>query len=141
MQVKQVYQLDKNNILTGVTEALESPLEPGIFHIPAGCIDTDISPPEVSKGEYVFWKDGGWWTGTYQDPTALPPETVARLWRDSELQRADIMLAKVQDGMPNLGTVTEWRKYRVALRTWPEQEGFPASAPRPIAPDNNQEAQ
>lgn len=56
----------------------------------------------------------------------------ARVWRDGELARADIELNKVQDGMGK-GTVSEWRAYRVALRTWPESQDFPAV--KPTAPD------
>lgn len=56
----------------------------------------------------------------------------ARLWRDGELYRADVELNKVQDGM-GVGTVGQWRAYRVALRTWPETGDFPSV--RPTAPD------
>lgn len=137
MTTKLVYQLNENNILTGVEHADESPLEPGVFLIPAGCVDTDIVPPTaLSPNEFVFWKEGNWWIGHVpEDPNAPSPEDVARAWRNSELQRADIVLLKIQDGMPNLGTVADWRKYRVALRTWPDVEGFPSAESRPTAPD------
>lgn len=136
MTTKLVYQLDENNILTSMSVAEESPLEPGVFMIPAGCVDTDIVPPPTTGNEYVYWKDGNWWLGTYVDPNAPSPEAVAREWRNAELNRADIVLLKIQDGMPNLGTVADWRKYRVALRTWPEAEGFPSVESAPKAPDN-----
>lgn len=55
-------------------------------------------------------------------------------WRDSELARADIELNKVQDGV-GTGTVAEWRKYRIALRDWPESPNFPELGSRPVAPD------
>jgi hypothetical protein len=58
-----------------------------------------------------------------------------RVWRNSELARADIELNKVQDGAP--GTVGEWRSYRNALRGWPEDKNFPDSEQRPTAPDAN----
>ena len=58
-----------------------------------------------------------------------------RHWRDNELNRADIQLNKVQDGMSGLGTVTAWRQYRVDLRNLPEIEGFPETSIRPVAPD------
>lgn len=47
-----------------------------------------------------------------------------RIWRNSELSRADIELLKVQDG-DGTGLVSDWRAYRVALRNYPQQEGFP----------------
>lgn len=67
-------------------------------------------------------------------PTAEQIASVERDWRNGELDRADIELNKVQDGM-GTGTVTAWREYRCALRNWPEHESFPDSAQRPVAPD------
>lgn len=140
MKSKLVYQLDENNILTGVTEAQESPLEPGVFMIPAGCIDTDIPPLSVERtDQYVYWKDGNWWLGTYIDPNAPTPEQLAREWRNAELARADIELYKAQDGDKTVGTIKSWRDYRVALRAWPQTEGFPSMDTRPVAPDFKEE--
>lgn len=65
------------------------------------------------------------------------PEQIAsaeRVWRNAELERVDIELNKVQDGM-GIGTVTAWREYRCTLRNWPEHESFPDSSKRPEAPD------
>lgn len=60
--------------------------------------------------------------------------TAERVWRNTELNRADIELNKTQDGM-GVGTVTAWREYRCALRRWPESQDFPDSTKRPVAPD------
>lgn len=143
MTTKQVYQLNENNVLVGVTTAQESPLEPGVFLIPAGCVDTDLTPISVERADqYVFWKDGNWCIGTYVyvDPNDPPtPEKIARDWRNSELVRADIAVNKVQDGDKTIGTLKSWRDYRVALRAWPEAEGFPAVTSRPVAPDFKEE--
>lgn len=51
-------------------------------------------------------------------------EAAERGWRDLELARADIELLKVQDG-DGTGLASDWRAYRVALRNYPQQEGFP----------------
>lgn len=59
----------------------------------------------------------------------------ARAWRDEELNRADVMFNRVTDGLEGKGTVEDWKAYRNALRNWPEVEGFPASASKPVAPD------
>jgi len=69
---------------------------------------------------------------------ANPPssEYRERQWRDTELERADVELFKVQDGDPKaVGSVSDWRQYRKELRAWPEHEGFPLKANRPKAPD------
>lgn len=59
-----------------------------------------------------------------------------RLWRNSELFRADIELNKVQDSDTNsVGSVTDWRLYRKSLRSWPESPDFPDTTKRPAAPD------
>ena len=63
-----------------------------------------------------------------------------RMWRDSELRRADTELNKVQDADPKaMGSVASWRDYRKALRAWPENKDFPSPALRPKAPDTNKE--
>lgn len=62
-----------------------------------------------------------------------PVTTAARLQRDLELSRADIMLNRVQDGETGLGTQKAWRAYRMALRNWPDTEDFPEVMP--VAPD------
>lgn len=70
----------------------------------------------------------------HRQPTAEQLEFAERAWRDTELDRADIELNKVQDGM-GTGTVSQWREYRCNLRNWPESQDFPDSSKRPVAPD------
>lgn len=51
-----VYQTNYSGLLVGATVADESPLEPGVFAIPAGCVET--APPES-------WQEDQWprWNG------------------------------------------------------------------------------
>ena len=44
MNTKTVYQYDLAGMYVGQTDADESPLEPGVFLIPARC--AEVSPPE-----------------------------------------------------------------------------------------------
>lgn len=44
--VKTVYQLDELGYLVGVTTADESPKQPGIYHVPGGCV---VQKPPVDK--------------------------------------------------------------------------------------------
>ena len=81
----------------------------------------------------------GEWTGNWVDDGIQPltpqqQEFRERIWRNAELGRADIELNKVQDGMGR-GTVSQWREYRCSLRDWPENQDFPDSTKRPVAPD------
>lgn len=56
MNQKSVYQINYSGLFVGETLADESPLEPGIFHIPAGCVE--LAPPEE-------WPEDKWprWNG------------------------------------------------------------------------------
>lgn len=55
---KKVLQLDANNYFIGINWAEESPKEPGVFHIPGGCID--YFEPELQPNERARWNDGSW---------------------------------------------------------------------------------
>lgn len=61
----------------------------------------------------------------YRKPS---PERAARKWRDSELERTDI-IAQTSD-WPNRDA---WLTYRTILRDWPASEDFPDT--RPNDPD------
>ena len=53
---KTVYQTNRAGLLLGPVEADESPLEPGVYLLPAGAVETP--PPDE-------WPDNQWprWTG------------------------------------------------------------------------------
>jgi len=54
--MKQVIQLDTNGYYVGTTFADESPLEPGVYHLPSNCVDTSI--PETQNGKVAKWENG-----------------------------------------------------------------------------------
>lgn len=56
----------------------------------------------------------------------------ARIWRNSELSRADVIINKIED-FEIEGDSKPWRQYRATLRNWPATEDFPAT--KPTAPD------
>lgn len=58
----QVCQLNDDGYFVGTTFADESPLEPGVYHIPANAIQADV--PEQIEGKNIKWVDGSW---TYED--------------------------------------------------------------------------
>lgn len=94
------------------------------------CPESAITVPTAPLFATQLWVNGKW-----SDSTA-EAEFQERLWRDSELDRADIELYKVQDSDPKAkGSVSGWREYRKALRAYPESEGFPNQESRPVAPD------
>lgn len=72
MSVKAVYQTDQSGFFVGVVEADESPLEPGVFLIPAGCVE--MPPPQIPAGMAARWVNGKWVLETIQVAPASPPE-------------------------------------------------------------------
>lgn len=71
MAGKTVYQTDHFGWYTGETIADESPLEPGVFHIPAGCFED--APPE-GPHEDGLWprRVGGKWKMVSRRQAAEP---------------------------------------------------------------------
>lgn len=58
MTTKIVYQYDIAGMFTGETEADESPLEPGVFLIPARCVE--VAPPAYSGDQWPRWNGAQW---------------------------------------------------------------------------------
>lgn len=56
--IKTVYRYDEDNCYIGTDRAFESPLEKGVFHIPANC--TEIEPPEGKEGFKIKWNGEAW---------------------------------------------------------------------------------
>lgn len=87
MTTKTVSQLDAEGFFVGETTAYESPLQPGVFHIPAGAIDR-APPKTIEQGKrYRPWGTG--WRGEAipaQEPEQTLPEPTPE-----ELRRAAIV--------------------------------------------------
>jgi hypothetical protein len=66
--MKQVIQLNEAKYFVGLAFADESPLEEGVFLLPAGCVDAPV--PNIPEGKMAKW-EGEW---VYED---IPePETI-----------------------------------------------------------------
>lgn len=83
MSEKIVSQVDEFGYLVGTTVADESPLEPGVFHIPAGAVD--IEPPSVPKGKRAKLVDGAF---ILEDIPAPPAPTRDQLLKAAQDARA-----------------------------------------------------
>jgi hypothetical protein len=66
--MKQVIQLDAAGYFVGFATADESPLEPGVFLIPGGCIEAPT--PAVPEGQRAKW-NGAW---VFEDIPQPEPE-------------------------------------------------------------------
>lgn len=65
--MKQVPQLNSEGYFVGFSTAFESPLEPGVFLIPAGCLD--VEAPVIKEGMKIKW-DKSW---IYEEIESLLP--------------------------------------------------------------------
>ena len=86
-----------------------------------------IDPANLDYAEYLAWLSRGNQPLPAATPSAEQLASEARTWRDAELQRADVSLNKVLDGV-GTGTEAGWRSYRVELRDWPRTPRWPACA-------------
>lgn len=59
MNQKIVYQTNYSGLYVNETTADESPLEPEVFLIPAGCVE--VAPPEAwLENQWPRWNGAGW---------------------------------------------------------------------------------
>ena len=69
--MKTVVQLNQQGYYTGLSVADESPLEPGIYLMPAGTIDAE--QPVIPENHRARWVDNSW---TFESlPIIVPDET------------------------------------------------------------------
>lgn len=74
---KTAFQYDASGLLLGETIADESPLEPGVYLVPAGCTLT-APPSDVPDGKWPRWNGTGWELVTKPTP-ANDNDPVAKL--------------------------------------------------------------
>jgi hypothetical protein len=78
MKTKTVYQYDPAGMYVGPTEADESPLEPGVWLIPARCVE--VEPPKVTADQWPRWNGAAWQIITMKRPEAAEvADPVAKL--------------------------------------------------------------
>jgi hypothetical protein len=58
MTTKTVYQTNQLGLFTGTAVAEESPLEPGVFLIPGGCVESP--PPTIPENKAACWSNDKW---------------------------------------------------------------------------------
>jgi hypothetical protein len=75
---KTAYQYDHAGLLQGFTEADESPLEPGVYLLPARC--TLVPPPDATEDTWPRWNGSAWQLVTRPAPaTSTESDPVAKL--------------------------------------------------------------
>lgn len=111
MNSKQVSQLDAEGYFSHTTTADESPLEPGVYMIPGGCVDAPA--PEIGQGQRAQWTGASWRIEDIPQPEPEPepeptplPELKAQALKaiDNEHQNALLQLT----GNPTQAEQTTW---------------------------------
>jgi hypothetical protein len=122
----------KTGIYLGSSEADESPLEPGVFLLPA--FATFQAPPNAVEGKDIFWNGDDW---ELRDIPTTPPEPEAT-WDDIRAMRNGKLAASDWTQLPDIPLsekeVTAWRTYRQELRDIQTGEGSPSDVIWPTAP-------
>jgi hypothetical protein len=125
----------------GSDPADESPLEPGVFLIPAHA--TDVKPPEASDGQVVRWNGAGWESVPPEqlpeaDDAPTPAHDPAEQVRAERDRRIEAVMWRVQRfesetrlGLTPTDDIAALDAYVQALRDVPQQAGFPESVEWP----------
>ncbi|MBP0634919.1 hypothetical protein [Cupriavidus sp. AcVe19-6a] len=92
--MKTVYQLTESGFFGGMTQAIESPREPGVYLLPAGSIE--VAPPPETPAEGFAW----FWTG--------------EAWEQRELPKSPAELAKLNEPIPQLRPIQQVREEAIA---------------------------
>lgn len=97
MNQKDIYQTDLAGHFIGTAVADASPLEPGVWLLPAGTIET--APP-------AEWPDGQWprWNGTSWDLVTRPAATNTDAVKADALTKIRAFLAANPEVASYLGT-------------------------------------
>lgn len=120
--MKQVIQLDSQGYFAGFSMAEESPLEPGVWLMPGGCIEA--IEPEVPDGHRARW-DGHGKKWIYETITQHTPELAPETEDDKialcKSVAARLLLAtdfsQYADVMPLLINYDEFVEYRSSVRS------------------------
>lgn len=100
MSTKTVLQLDAMGYLIGPTVADESPLEPGVFLLPAGAVDANA--PSIPEGFRAKWNGGGFDLESIPvDPEPEPPTLANRraaVWEQIKAKREALKSGGVKVG-------------------------------------------
>ncbi|ASJ79181.1 hypothetical protein P26059A_0029 [Curvibacter phage P26059A] len=92
---KQVSQLDTNGYFVGVTTADESPLEEGVFLIPAGTVDS--IPPSIPEGKLARW-NGEWTLEDIPQPEPEEPPVEPEPFKPKSVTMRQARLALLEAG-------------------------------------------
>jgi hypothetical protein len=118
----------------GEDEAQPSPLQPGVFLIPAHA--TEATPPERKEGHFRKFNGKEWSHEPIPGPLVVPKSTEA-LAANVRHERNVLLLScdwRMLPDVPEKHKAAAWAEYRQALRDVPQQKGFPENINWPTEP-------
>lgn len=121
----------------GASEADESPLEQGVFLIPAH--STTIAPPDEQEGKMIVWNGASWELQNIPVPPTPPnPEPAPLTWDKIRNERNGLLFMSDWTQLPDVDLTAEkvaaWRAYRVELRNVTSAFDKPEDVVWPTAP-------
>lgn len=140
MTTKIVSQINSIGVFVGASIAYESPLEPGVFLIPAGAVDAE--PPAVPEGKRATWNGNGWTLedlpvtpGVDPDPEKTPEELLAE-WRNTAVvSRFQARAALLQSGLLEQveSIMTDPETPAITRLAWSDAQEFRRRSPTILA--------
>lgn len=134
--MKTVIQLNADGYFVGTVNADESPLEPGVYLIPFGCIETES--PQIPEGHIAKWSNGWVFEALPQpepEPPQPTPEEIHEQWLASavvtmrqarlallgagHLAGVDAAIAAITDDMQRQAAQIEWEYAQTVDRNAP----------------------
>lgn len=107
-------------VFIGVDFAQESPLEPGIFLLPAGA--TFVEPPQVSDRKQAIWGGESW---SVQD-IPLPPEPAPTIFTKPEPEPEPLTWASVRRKRNKILSQSDWTQLADAPLTQEQKNAWVA---------------
>lgn len=114
----KIYNYDHAGVFTGESEADESPLEPGVFMIPAQA--TEIEPPTIPSGSRAVFDGSQWKVEALPEPEPDPEPTdddlKARCKREAVARLAETDYSELPSVRAAITNGAEFDAYRAAVR-------------------------
>ena len=138
--MKLVTEIDSEGFAVGTVEADESPLEPGVYLVPAGCVDARVG--EIPEGKRAKWnpKTKRFRFVALPKPKKLKPKEEAVSWEHILWVRSQLLhhsaWAEDPEAKHLLGKkrLNQLLAYRQALREIPRNFQTPAEVKWPDKP-------
>lgn len=127
----------ETGVFIGIDFAYESPLEPGVFLLPARA--TFVEPLQVTEGKQAVWKGDAWEVQDIPVPEPIPePEPEPLTWDSIRDERNRLLFrsdwTQLADAPLTQEQKNAWTAYRKTLRDVPSSFATLEEVVWPTAP-------